>query len=95
MLELELVQFRQALCALEIRRLTLFLKLNVIAESIFKTVLDEIDGEIRHINADPLATRLLRCVNRCAAAAKRVEDGVAGIATGVEDALKQGDGLLN
>jgi hypothetical protein len=45
MLELELVQFRQALCALEIRRLTLFLKLQFLAERIAQAALDEIDGE--------------------------------------------------
>jgi hypothetical protein len=45
MLELELVHFRQALCALEIRRLTLFLKLQFLAERIAQAALDEIDGE--------------------------------------------------
>ncbi len=94
MLELELVQFRQALCALEIRRLTLLLKLQFLAERIAQPALDEIDGEIGDINADPLATQLLRRVNRRAATAKRVEHNIAGIGAGFDDAFEKGLWLL-
>src|ERR1035437_2407511 len=94
MLELELVHFRQALCALEICGLTLFLKLQLFAERIFQTSLNEIDGEIRDINADPVPTQLLRPVNRRAATAERVEHKPAGIGAGFNNAFKKSLRLL-
>jgi hypothetical protein len=69
-LELELVQYCEPLRAGEIRGLAFFLKLQFFAERIAEAALDEIDGEVRDIDGDPLATGLLRCVSCCAATAK-------------------------
>jgi hypothetical protein len=57
LLELPLVQFRQRLRAAEIRGLSFFLKLRVIAESVFEPAFDEVDGEVGDINANPFAAR--------------------------------------
>ena len=73
LLELPLVQFRQGLRALEIGGLAAFLKLDVIAESVFEPAFDEIDGEVSDINANPLPAELLRRVNGGAATAKRIQ----------------------
>ena len=89
LLELPLVQVRQFLRAAEIRGLAAFLKLNVIAESVFEPAFDEIDGEVSDINANPLPTELLRRVNRRAATAKRIKHDVALVAAGFNDAFQQ------
>ncbi len=57
-------------------------------------VLDERDRKLGDVYADPLAPQLLGGVNRRAAAAEGVEDPVAGVAAGFDDALNQGEGLL-
>ena len=56
--------------------------------------LDERDGELRDVDANPVAAQLLGGVNRRAAAAEWVEHQIAGVAAGLDDALQQGDGLL-
>jgi hypothetical protein len=94
MLELELVQHREPLRAGEIRGLAFFLKLQFLAEGIEEAALDEIDGEVRDIYGDPLATGLLRRVSRCAAAAKGIKDDIAGVAAGGDDALKESKWFL-
>src|SRR6266516_2732955 len=89
MLELELVVFSQLLCACEIGWLTFLFKLDLFAKRIFQSALDQIDGEISNVDPNPLATELLRGVNRRAAPAKRIEHHIAGTARCADDALKQ------
>src|SRR5436309_1525061 len=89
MLELEFVELRQSLRAFEIRRLTFFFKLDLFAKRIFQSALDQIDREIRDVDADPLSIQLLGRVNSRAASAKRIEHHIAGIARCADDALKQ------
>ena len=64
------------------------------AVSVLQAVLDEGNGQLRHVNADPVAAILLRCVNGCAAATERVEHEAARIAARQNDALQQCHGLL-
>ena len=64
------------------------------AVGVLQAVLDEGNGQVRHINADPVAAEFLGGVNRRAAAAERVEHHVAGIAAGLDDPLQQRHRLL-
>ena len=64
------------------------------AEGVFEPFLDERNGEVRDVYADPLAVELLRGVNGCAATAERVEHHVAFVAAGGNDAFQQGQRLL-
>ena len=64
------------------------------AVGVLQAVLDEGNGELRHVNADPVATEFLGGVNRRAAAAERIQHHVAGIAAGLDDPLQQRHGLL-
>lgn len=82
MLELPLVQFRETLCAAEIRRLPLLLKLNGFAECVFEPAFNQIDGQISNINANPAPTELLRSMNRCAATAKRIKHDITFLGAG-------------
>jgi hypothetical protein len=63
-------------------------------EGVFQAALNQRDGEVRYVYADPPAAEFLRGVDRGAAAAERVEHHVAGVAARGQDAFKQGDGLL-
>ena len=94
MLELELVLFRQPLCAAKVGRVAQFLKLQILAERIAQPALDQIDGEIGDINADPLPPGLLCRVYRRAATAERVEHHVAFVAARGNDAFQQSQWLL-
>ena len=64
------------------------------AVGVLQAVLDERNGQLRHVNADPVAAEFLGGVNRRAAAAERVQHHVAGIAAGLDDPLQQRHGLL-
>src|SRR5579863_1417926 len=55
--------------------------LHGLAECVAKTALDEADGEMRDVYADPVAIEALRDGDGCAAAAERVENRVAFVAT--------------
>ena len=57
--------------------------------------LDERDGQVRDVDADPATAELLRRDRRRAAAAEGVEDDVALIGRGADDALEQRLGLLS
>jgi hypothetical protein len=80
MLKLEFVELSESLCAFEISWLPFFFEFDLLAEGIFQATLNQIDREIGDVDADPLSPKLLRCVNRRAAAAKRIEHNIAGIA---------------
>ena len=64
------------------------------AVGVLQAVLDEGNGELRHVNADPVAAEFLGGVNGRAAAAERVQHHVAGIAAGLDDPLQQRHRLL-
>jgi hypothetical protein len=49
-----------------------------------QAVLDEGNGELGHVYANPVAAKFLGGVNGRAAAAERVEHHVAGIAAGLD-----------
>ena len=63
-------------------------------EGVAQALLDQADGEVGDVDADPLPPELLRRVDGGAAAAERVEHHVAGVGGGGDDALEQGEGLL-
>ena len=90
LLELPLVQFRQRLGAAKIGGLAAFLKLNIIAESVFEAAFDEVDGKVGDINANPLPSEFLRRVNGGAATAKWIKHDVALVAADRNDAFQQG-----
>src|SRR5439155_18441678 len=94
MLELELVELRKPLRAFEIRRLTFLFELDFFAERIFQTALNQIDREIGDVDADPLSTEFLRCVNRRSASAEWIEYHIAGIRGGTDNSFEQRNGLL-
>src|SRR4051812_26968292 len=52
------------------------------------------DGGWRDLNPDPAAIELLRRLQRCAAAAKRVEHQIAGIRASQDDPLQERERLL-
>jgi hypothetical protein len=64
------------------------------AEGFAEAALDQVDGKRGDVDADPLASKPLRGVDRRSTAAEGVEDEVAGVGGGGDDALEQGDGLL-
>ncbi len=59
-----------------------------------QALLDEGDGEMRNVDADPAAVQALGHVQGGAAAAEGVQHQVAFVAAGSDDALQQGFGLL-
>ena len=58
-------------------------------EGVLEPFFDERNGEVRDVDADPLAVELLRGVNGRAATAERVEHHVAFVAAGGNDAFQQ------
>ena len=64
------------------------------AEGIGEALLDESDGQVGNVDADPAAVEPLRDLNGGAAAAEGIEDQIAFVGTGFEDAFEQGFGLL-
>src|SRR5207248_10498511 len=89
MLELKFVELSKSLRAFEIGWLTFFFELDLLAERIFQSTLDQIDCEISDVDSDPLPIELLCGVNRCAAPAKRIKHDIAGIARSADDALEK------
>ena len=65
-----------------------------VAVSVAEPVLDEGGGKLGDVDANPFTAMFLGCINCRSAAAKGVEHEVARVAAGLDDALKQGDGLL-
>ena len=63
-------------------------------EGVLEAALDEADGEVGDVYADPAAAELLGGVGCRPAAAEGIEDEVAGVAAGQEDAFKEGERLL-
>lgn len=95
-LELIRIIFRQLLRAGNIHRLAndfvgLFYGF---AESVAEAALDEADGEVGDVDADPFAIEALCNCNGCAAAAEWVENGVAFVAAGFDDAFQKRLGFL-
>ena len=88
MLELEFVELRKPLGALEIGRLTFLFKLDLFAERVLQPPLDQVDCEIGNIDPDPLASELLRSVNGCAASTEWIENNISGIAARADDAFE-------
>src|SRR5487761_76915 len=95
-LELERVCFGQFSGARKVSGLTddLIRADNGGAVRIYETMLDEADGEIRDVDADPAAAKLLRRGHRGAATAEGVEDDITNVGSGAEDPLKERDRLL-
>src|SRR5437867_1055235 len=89
MLELELVEFSQALRAREISGLPFLFELDLFTESIAQSTLDQVDREIRDVDPDPLPVEFLRGVNGRTATAERIEHGIARIARGADDPLEK------
>jgi len=94
MLELEFVELRQSLRAFEIRRLTFFFKLDLFAESVFQSALDQIDREISDVDTDPFSIQLLRGVNRRAASAKWIEHDIIRFSACFDNSFEQCQRLL-
>ena len=65
-----------------------------VAEAVVKAVADQGDGQVGDVDTDPAAVEALGGDGGGAAAAEGVEDDVALVAAGVDDALQQGLGLL-
>ena len=70
------------------------LELGLSLESIVEPRFDQPDGQMSDVDADPLPIHLLRRVNGGAAAAKLVEDNVAFVGGGGEDAFHECDRFL-
>jgi hypothetical protein len=60
---------------------------NLVAEGVAESLLDEADGEMGDVDADPAAVEALRDLNGGAAAAEGIEDEVAFVGTGADDAF--------
>jgi len=78
MLELELIVLGELLRAGEIDRLTFLHKLDLLAERIAQPALDQINGKVGNVDAEPLPAQLLRRMNGRAATAERVKNYIAG-----------------
>ena len=65
------------------------------AEGVGEALLDEADGEVGDVDADPAAVEALRDLDGGAAAAEGVEDEVALVGTGFDDAFEKGFGFLS
>ena len=65
-----------------------------VREGVAQALLDQADGEVGDVDADPMPPEFLRRMDGGAAAAERVEHHVAGVGGGVDDAFEQGEGFL-
>jgi hypothetical protein len=92
-LELILVAGGQIAGSVQVLRGAVNLELDA-REGIAQALLDQRDGEMRDVDADPLALELLGGVNGGAAAAERVEHHVAFVRGDREDALEEREGLF-
>ena len=63
-------------------------------KGILQTFLDQRNGEMRDVDADPLPVQFMRRMHRGAAAAERIEHHVARVGRGGENTFEQGDGFL-
>jgi hypothetical protein len=63
-------------------------------EHIAEAVFDECDGEVCDVDADPASVEFLGGDDGGAAAAEGVEDGIALVAGGLNNAFQQGERLL-
>src|ERR1700686_1618278 len=90
MLELEFVVLGELTRAAKIGGLPLLFELDLFAERIPQPALDQIDGEIGDIDADPFAPEFLRRVNGGAASAKWIEHDIPRIAARADDAFEKG-----
>ena len=68
--------------------------LDGLAELVVQTLLDEADGEVGDVDADPAAIEALRGGDGSAATAEGIENYVAFVGAGLDDAFEQGFGLL-
>ena len=66
---------------------------DVVAEGVVEAGFDEADGEVGDVDADPAAVEALGDLDGGAAAAEGVEDDVAFVGTGFENAFEEGFGL--
>ena len=64
------------------------------AEGVGEALLDEADGEVGDVDADPAAVEALRDLDGGAAAAEGIENDVAFVGTGFDDAFEEGFGFL-
>jgi len=64
------------------------------AKCVGEAFLDEADGEVGDVDADPAAAEALGYLNGGAAAAEGVEDHVAFVGTGFEDAFEERERFL-
>lgn len=58
------------------------------------TAFDEGDGQECNVYADPGAAQLFGCCDGCATATKWIQDDVAGVGAGLDDALQEGQRFL-
>lgn len=65
-----------------------------VGEGVLHAFFDEGDGEVGDVDADPVAVEFLGGVDGGAAAAEGVEDEIAGVGGGEEDAYEEGEGFL-
>ena len=68
--------------------------LRVDAAAVTQTAGHQIDGQWLDIDAEPAAPEALRGFDGGAAAAERIEDEVALVAAGADDALEEGERFL-
>jgi hypothetical protein len=66
---------------------------NLAAEGIGEASLDKADGEMGDVDADPAAVELLGDLNGGAAAAEGIEDEVAFVGAGADDAFERASGF--
>ena len=64
------------------------------AEGVGEALLDEADGEVGDVDADPAAVEALRDLDGGAAAAEGIENEVAFVGAGFDDAFEEGFGFL-
>ena len=64
------------------------------AEGIGEALLDEADGEVGDVDPDPAAIEALGYLNGGAAAAEGIEDYVAFVGAGLDNAFEEGLGFL-
>jgi hypothetical protein len=88
-----LVAFGQVACAGQVARRAFDGEFDV-GESISQSPFDQAHGQVRDVDADPAAIQLLRGVDRCAAAAEGIENDIALVAAGGNDAFEQSKRLL-
>ena len=77
------------------RRSTSYRLLDALAEGVPQPVLDQRDGQVGDVDADPAAFEPLRDGDSRPAAAEGIEHEVAFVAAGFDDPFQQGFGLLS